>query len=550
MTSLSSPLKVFLISISIFFIIIFFTYCSDDNSPSQNEPSTVAEIIYEEIVKPQEERFNLFELLTSSMDTLSAMDSVLKVFLQDTSVEWGKVSKQGISIQYKNGIKGGILIDPLDSPDTTNFDLSKLDKKYSQIINKRNIIPGSKKTIFINPSYWERKKYADKIISNYRKFLPQVGFDDPVIYLNEEATMEKFTQLSDYGIIHFYSHGWPWPDLNNISKVYVQTGEVYSPENFNEKFVDDYKEGDIMIAFSRKIRNHVLLITPNFLAKYNNFKMNTPLIYGGFCFSDLGDWPQTMTNTAGASGYFGFDWAVRTNWNAWWNRKLIQLLADPSYPYITTTFGWMNNDLEKNYWADNYNKIVSIRYYGDSDLSLRELEYNRCSIEYRIQRDTHHEVTKTSGSVDSWDTYGDNQRDDVVFQGNLKGNKFSGDYVFSGTADTAYYTVEVTLNSDTTKVENFSLTMHKDQTLITGGDTKRIYDIDKSIKGRNIDIFTFSSSDEHVFRVVGENTCNAITSANSTIKEDVPSLGEIWYSNSTNNYCNEDSFIIIKFYTE
>ena len=209
MTSLLSPLKVFLISISIFFIIIFFTYCSDDNSPSQNEPSTVAEIIYEEIVKPQEERFNLFELLTSSMDTLSAMDSVLKVFLQDTSVEWGKVSKQGISIQYKNGIKGGILIDPLDSPDTTNFDLSKLDKKYSQIINKRNIIPGSKKTIFINPSYWERKKYADKIISNYRKFLPQVGFDDPVIYLNEEATMEKFTQLSDYGIIHFYSHGWP-----------------------------------------------------------------------------------------------------------------------------------------------------------------------------------------------------------------------------------------------------------------------------------------------------------------------------------------------------
>jgi hypothetical protein len=129
-------------------LLLILISCSEDNTPTQSGSNTEAEKIYEEIVKPQEENFNLFKELTSSMDTLAAMDSVLKVILQDTLVDWGEAGDQGIFIQYKNGIRGGILIDPLDSPDNADLDPIRLDKVYSSNVNPQNIIPGSKKAIF------------------------------------------------------------------------------------------------------------------------------------------------------------------------------------------------------------------------------------------------------------------------------------------------------------------------------------------------------------------------------------------------------------------
>ncbi len=270
------------------------------------------------------------------MDTMAAMDSVLKVFLQDTLVEWGEVGEQGIAIQYKNGIRGGILINPLDSPDTSDLDLFSFEKENSLDVNPQNFIPGSKRAIFLNPSYWERKKFADALIKNYKFSLPKVGFDDLEVYLNEEASLEKFTQLNDFGIIHVYTHGWPWPKVKNIQTVFLLTGEVYSINSFDEKYFDDVSEGNIRIAYSKSIKKNVILITPEFLVKYNNLKLNRPLFYGGFCFSDLGNWPQIITNTAGASGYFGFDWSVYTNWNAWWNKKLILFLTDSNNINATT----------------------------------------------------------------------------------------------------------------------------------------------------------------------------------------------------------------------
>lgn len=74
--------------------------------------------------------------------------------------------------------------------------------------NIQKVKPGSKKTIFINPSYSERVYWADLIINNYNDRLPAAGYNKPDIYKDDQATFDIFQNLSDYGIIHIYSQGW------------------------------------------------------------------------------------------------------------------------------------------------------------------------------------------------------------------------------------------------------------------------------------------------------------------------------------------------------
>lgn len=80
----------------------------------------------------------------------------------------------------------------------------------------------------------------------YTRCLPKIGFSLQAVYPNEEASVDRFTQLSGHGIIHINSHGWAWPTKWNIKEVYVLTREILN-KTTSDKYKSDIKNGNLII---------------------------------------------------------------------------------------------------------------------------------------------------------------------------------------------------------------------------------------------------------------------------------------------------------------
>ena len=320
------------------------------NNNSESNMSTADETFYNNVISLQNQAGTNFQTWLQTMDSVTAMNKVQQFFLSNSSVSSATIGSQGITVQYTNGMRGGIFINPEDNPG----DSSKLGSfpKFPPPGAIRKSLVNNKQVIFLNPTYWERSFYADWITSTYNNDMPEVGFTLKSIYKNQDASLDRFTQLSGNGIIHVYSHGLAYPDEKNIQEVYLKTGEIANLSS-TQKYWDDIKNGNILLCYTKSgvsQKGNVYFISPSFIALHNNFSKDTVLFYGGFCFSFLGTWDNLYTKFA-KGAYFGFSWSVYTNWNAMWATSLIDSLSDtltgPAYnPEI-----WINGPyLPKSYY--------------------------------------------------------------------------------------------------------------------------------------------------------------------------------------------------------
>ncbi|MBN2215272.1 MAG: hypothetical protein JW723_13625 [Bacteroidales bacterium] len=545
-----------------FTLLLVMSGCSKDDDPFGSESFYDTEKINEVIIKPQEDRYELFEELVSTMDKESAIDSVLHVFLLDTNVLTATAGEQGITVRYKNGLLGGIMVDPMDNPDneepflTFLNDLMKKRKSTEDLNNSQNTVPGSKKAIFLNPSYWERSKYADPLISNYNVRLQNIEFEQPAVYKNQEATLDRFASLSDYGLIHIYSHGMAWPSTNKIDSVYLLTGQQASQDIIN-KYVTGFREKDIAI-FCIKNKNEVF-ISPQFITKHNDFKESTPLIYGGFCFSGLGNWPEIMTDTGNASGYFGFDWSVFTSWNAYWNYYLIQSLTDLGNSSANSAVDWYTDDLDKYYWDEKYARNVNIIYWGNPALALikeeeSDIPFTQCSLEFRFDGQIY-EVSDWGDSYLTGDTtfWGNTRFLSASFTGSFSGNTFNGSYLQEYTLSPPHYPEgsselykqDITVELGNSQNEILSLNWTSLYQFIIENEERSKTEI--SFSAESIPLSGMNAaSQEAVFEVKEAGSCNSFTGLTYYDKKYIP--GSYLITKNLVGYrCNEFSYIRVEF---
>ncbi|MFO7658525.1 MAG: hypothetical protein R6W78_15815 [Bacteroidales bacterium] len=533
--------------------------CSKDDDP-YGDGSFFDEVkINEVIILPQEERYELYKDLVSKMDKLSAIDSVLQVFRSDTNVLTATAGEQGITVRYKNGINGGIMVDPMDNPDNEEPLFTYSMKQYKStrdITISQNIVPGSKKTVFLNPSYWERSEYADPLIANYKKCLQEIGFEQPVVYKNEEASLERFTGLSNFGLIHIYSHGMAWPSTNKIDTVYLLTGQ-HATRNIINKYADDIRQQDLAI-FSCENKNKVF-ITPQFITKHNDFKESIPLIYGGFCFSGLGNWPKIMTEAGSASGYFGFDWSVYTNWNAYWNFHLIQSLTDLGNVSATSALDWYKDDLDKYYYYEKGLRNVNIFYWGNPNLALikeeeSDITFTRCSLEFYLDGQIY-EVSDWGDSYLTGDTtlWGNIRFFSANFTGSFSGNKFTGSYLQEYALSPPHYKE----GSSELYKQDITVELGKDQDEILSLTWTSLYQFiieneerekkETSFSAESIPLKAMNTaSQEAVFEVKEAVSCNSFAGLSYYHKSYIP--GSFLITKNMVGYrCNEFSYIRVVF---
>ena len=347
--------------------LVFFTTCKTDDPEPGGGWTEENKESYHQVLNVQDQVSENLDDWFQTMDSLDAINEAYKSFINSEFVSSATINSQGIAVQYTNGIRGGLFLNPMDE------DLKKSSEPLLNSLQANNssnlkTTVNNRSMILLNPHYYQRSHLTDQIYEISLSNLNRVGIDLADFYKNEEATVDRFTELADYGIIQIYSHGWAYPSETNIEQIYLLTGETAN-DNTTKKYWADLSSGDIPIVAVNSLDNKYY-VSKEFIANHNDFSLDTVMFYGGFCYSFLGDWPD-LADSFARGAYLGFDWSVLTFFNANMSVNSMALMSDTSKSQPMDIAAWMNDtELEKSFWHKLDNRTVHILYAGDSDLTL------------------------------------------------------------------------------------------------------------------------------------------------------------------------------------
>ena len=367
---------------------------------------------YRSILTLQKEAGQKWEEYIVSMDTATAMESLKSFFLENPNVEDVQVTEVGISVMYTNGIVGGILINP------KRKDLSR--QGFHSGNNYRNPeIPykcvGIKKhkALLISPYYWDKEAMSsDSIHVYYNTLFPKVGLQWEAYYKHEEVTVELFTKLSGYRLIHIDTHGdkhfyfTKTPPIELCAESYMLTGEVVNDATTTKyhKDLNSKKMGVWLMKSPSGGRENFYSLTGNFVMDHNDFSRDSVLIIGGFCYSLVEaaaeDDPKPTSSWSRlpfkcASGVFvGFTFPVG---NLWFQRRIFSLMDSLCDTIKTTPCSisrWF--DLTTFDKCVDYSNENCMKYYGDKAFALWA---QKARIETRPISDITKTAAKSGGNI-------------------------------------------------------------------------------------------------------------------------------------------------------
>jgi hypothetical protein len=342
---------------------------TEDSNTDKLAPAD--EEYYNKILALQEQASGNFETWILTMDSVAALNKVQQMFAQNSLVSSATLGRQGVTVQYTNGIRGGIFVFPKDHPGAGSkkpVNTPQAPPAVKRPHSRVNI----KQAVFLNPSYWERTSEADFVLQHYNTALPEISYSLDDIYKNQDATLDRFTKLAGHGLIHVFSHGLAWPDDVTLTDVYLKTGEETSLASTFKYWHDIYVTKSVIVMRSKDATGwqNIYFINEEFIAGHNDFKKDTVLFYGGFCYSFLGNWYKISDKFAKGT-YFGFGWSVYSDNNTGWAVSLVESLCDTTArPPNTSGIWFAGENPPKSYYDSDDQKTVYLFFYEDSMLSL------------------------------------------------------------------------------------------------------------------------------------------------------------------------------------
>jgi len=319
-------------------------------------------------------------LLAAAPDTAAALDSLAAVLAADPAVAACEVTEQGVAIDHASGLRSAFVLDFADHPELArsappNRGGGAGDPLPDAPRPAGSALPADAKglvtnprTGFVNPHHHERQGHATGLLELYDEFFPRIGFHQPERYFDAEATVEKFTFLDGYGVLHLYSHG---VRLGG-GAIGLMTGEAVS-EGTSARYARDLADGRLAIIHPHE-RPDLYAVLPDFVTSHNDLAADSTLVWGGFCYSGLGGWPQALI-ADGARGYFGFDWSVYTVKNVAWAASAMGWLTDTSVGAPRDVASWfLDAPVALSYWYPRAERTVSCLYWGDPQATLWEIE--------------------------------------------------------------------------------------------------------------------------------------------------------------------------------
>jgi hypothetical protein len=338
--------------------------CKKDKDPFDEN----AQKSYEAAMALQDQCCQVFNDFLATQDTAAARESLAAWFTSSEEVEWAKVSSQGVTVQYKNGICGGFIDDfqRRDGGDTLLQRAIAADPVYSGHLKN---LPSHKKAVILAAFYDSWAHSVDVQKANWQGQLAADGFAPVEELRNSQVTLDKYAALTEYGIIDFNTHGVLWPDQFNTEEILLLTHESKNIET-TRKYWEDMEQGKVA-TFSTPNFETLYGIKPEFITEHNDFKNDTVMFWGGFCYSYLGHWPEIINDCA-AGAYFGVNWIFQSDWAAYWATHLITSLSDHALAAPMNVEYWMTStpSIHKDYWMESEKKTVKLDYTGYGGLTL------------------------------------------------------------------------------------------------------------------------------------------------------------------------------------
>ncbi|MBD3217373.1 MAG: hypothetical protein GF310_03790 [candidate division Zixibacteria bacterium] len=347
----------------VFFLLLLLVCSEDTTGPDENDfvhPITIQAC------------FDLQDSIAQSLlnwldvtDTTAALNSTRRLLLEaEDLVDTAYVHSQGIAIEFKTGMRGGIMIDALDGLPLVAEDAppNASPAPEPKVVETR---PGSLRALLLCPIYLERREIVDSLIESMGSDLARAGYGTFIKRLGNICTISHFNDLEGFGIIHIYSHGFVWPDDESHEEVYLMSSE--SAERLNRDYEDELLDGRLAPIYIPG-RGNLYFIGSSYISAQNNLENSSPLVCFSFRNGINSNWTEKFYTELNAGACVGVDGPLKADQNLEWSSGIYAALTDTSEEITTTLSEWRNSiDAEYDYDDDI---ITRIDYAGPDDFII------------------------------------------------------------------------------------------------------------------------------------------------------------------------------------
>jgi hypothetical protein len=306
----------------------------------------------------------LFDQL-QQVDTSTALNSTRSLVLTvNDLVQAANINSQGIAIEYRNSMRGGIMIDALDGYPIMPVDTPELEDS-SQRYKATEMRPGSLKSLFLCPIYRVRKEIADSLLRSAYADFSATGYQQFTKRLADLCDLKRFNEIEGYGIIHIYSYCFAWPNTTLSEEVYLMSGQ--SIEQIETEYQTSLEDKSLAVIYVPG-RGNTYFLAPSYFNPEIDLSTESPLVYLGFGNSFNTGWKNRFVYDFNAGALVGFDGPLGADQNLAWSVGMYDILGDTSQPQSITISEWYNSiDHYYQYGSDH---ITNILFEGAKNLVI------------------------------------------------------------------------------------------------------------------------------------------------------------------------------------
>lgn len=289
------------------------------------------------ILSMQDQILQAIEQTLSQMDTIAAKQAIIQDFQNDPAILSIVETYEGLSITYKNGKKGVI---------TLRTSKSEEGFQSEDVLQVRSLydVPPTKKALYLITADSDINGSGEKLAVAAKVQLTKPGFAFEIAR-GPNFNLEKLRNLEGYGIIHIWAHGALFN--GDVNEPYLCTDDEIDPALYVSKLItnkDAWIDGQL--GYNTQTVNgqtkHRFFVFPEYIYKNNDFSADSTMIYGGFCYSALGNWKKIFSE-AKALTYLGYDWVIGSGTDEGWMTDMYVKMCDTTRQDPYTLPKWFSD---------------------------------------------------------------------------------------------------------------------------------------------------------------------------------------------------------------